>query len=81
MKVYYSIDNLPQFKNAVLTVGTFDGVHIGHRQIIKQLKEEAAAIHGETVIITFHPHPRTVVAGKKTIELLNSLNEKIYLLI
>jgi riboflavin kinase/FMN adenylyltransferase len=80
MQVYYSTDNLPELKNAVLTVGTFDGVHIGHRQIIKQLKEEAADINGETVIITFHPHPRTVVAGKKTIELLNSLNEKIYLL-
>ena len=64
----------------LLTVGTFDGVHLGHRQIIKQLKEEAVNIHGETVIITFHPHPRTVVAGKKTIELLNSLNEKIFLL-
>jgi riboflavin kinase/FMN adenylyltransferase len=80
MQVYYSIDNLPKFKNAVLTVGTFDGVHIGHRQIIKQLKEEAARINGETIIITFHPHPRTVVAGNKTIELLNSLNEKIFLL-
>lgn len=80
MQVYYSTDNLPKFKNAVLTVGTFDGVHTGHRQIIKQLKEEAANINGETIIITFHPHPRTVVAGNKTIELLNSLNEKIFLL-
>ncbi len=80
MQVHYSINNLPEFKNAVVTVGTFDGVHIGHRQIIKQLKEEAAAINGETVIITFHPHPRTVVAGKKTVELLNSLNERIFLL-
>ena len=80
MQVHYSINNLPEFKNAVVTVGTFDGVHIGHRQIIKQLKEEAADINGETVLITFHPHPRTVVAGKKTVELLNSLNEKIFLL-
>jgi riboflavin kinase/FMN adenylyltransferase len=80
MQVHYSTNSLPEFKNAVLTVGTFDGVHTGHRQIIKQLKEEAARINGETVIITFHPHPRTVVAGKKTIELLNSLNEKIFLL-
>lgn len=80
MQVHYSTSNLPQFKNAVITIGTFDGVHLGHRQIIKQLKEEAANVHGETVIITFHPHPRTVVAGGKSIALLNTLNEKISLL-
>ena len=80
MQVHYSINNLPEFRNAVVTVGTFDGVHIGHRQIINQLKKEADNINGETVIITFHPHPRTVVSGKKKIDLLNSLNEKIFLL-
>ncbi len=79
MQVHYSIDNLPDFKNTVVTVGTFDGVHLGHRQIIKQLKEEATKVNGETVIITFHPHPRTIV-GKKSIQLLNSLNEKIFLI-
>lgn len=80
MQVHRSLDNLPEFKNTVVTVGTFDGVHVGHRQIIKQLKEEAKQINGETVIITFHPHPRTIVAGKKPVPLLNSLNEKIFLL-
>lgn len=80
MQVHYTTENLPQFKNAVITIGTFDGVHLGHRQIIRQLKEEASGIHGETVIITFHPHPRTVVGGGKPIELLNSLDEKIFLL-
>ncbi len=80
MQVYRSIDNLPLFKNAVVTIGTFDGVHLGHQQIIKQLKEEAERINGETVIITFHPHPRTIVAAGKTIHLLTTLNEKIILL-
>jgi len=80
MQVHRSINSLPKFKNAVITIGTFDGVHLGHQQIIKQLKEEAAEINGETVIITFHPHPRTVVAAGKPVYLLTTLNEKILLL-
>ncbi len=79
MQVHYSVNNLPAFKNTVVTVGTFDGVHLGHRQIIKQLKEEAASVNGETLIITFHPHPRTVV-DKKPVALLNTLHEKILLI-
>ena len=81
MKVHYDIDNLPFFKNAVVTIGTFDGVHMGHRQIIDKLKQEAAAIYGETVIITFHPHPRKVVSSTILgIRLINTLGEKIELL-
>lgn len=80
MQVHRSLDNLPKFTNSVVTVGTFDGVHLGHRQIIKQLKEEAKSINGETVIITFHPHPRTIVTDKKPVPLLNTLGEKLFLL-
>ncbi|MBS1745162.1 MAG: bifunctional riboflavin kinase/FAD synthetase [Bacteroidetes bacterium] len=80
MQVHRSINNLPPFKNAVVTIGTFDGVHLGHQKIINQLKEEAARIDGETVIITFHPHPRSVVAVGKPVYLLTTLNEKIILL-
>lgn len=79
MQVHRSVNNLPSFRNAVITIGTFDGVHLGHQQIIRQLKEEAEKINGETVIITFHPHPRTVVANKP-VYLLTTLNEKIILL-
>jgi len=79
MQVYTQINNLPVFRNAVVTIGTFDGVHTGHQQIIAQLKEEAHAIGGETVIITFHPHPRKVVAHKEVF-VLNTLDEKIELL-
>jgi riboflavin kinase/FMN adenylyltransferase len=72
---------LPHFNKAVVTIGTFDGVHLGHRQIIAQLKEEAARIGGETVIITFHPHPRKVVSSVPgDIKLLTTLEEKISLL-
>lgn len=81
MLVHRDINNLPRFRNAVLTIGTFDGVHTGHLQIIKQLKEEAEKISGESVIITFDPHPRMIISPDKSkIQLLNTLDEKIGLL-
>jgi riboflavin kinase / FMN adenylyltransferase len=89
MIVHTDIKNLPFFKNAVITIGTFDGVHTGHLQIIHQLKKEAANINGESVIITFHPHPRMVIDAAsqasshdnyEEIKLLNTLPEKIELL-
>lgn len=81
MKVHRDIDNLPVFLNAVVTIGTFDGVHMGHRQILDKLKEEAIAINGETVIITFHPHPRKVISSTILgIRLINTLDERLQLL-
>lgn len=81
MQVHRNIDQLPNFSNAVITIGTFDGVHEGHRQIIQKLKEEATSIAGETVIITFHPHPRKVVSSAILgIRLINTLEERIELL-
>ncbi|MBN8674025.1 MAG: bifunctional riboflavin kinase/FAD synthetase [Chitinophagales bacterium] len=81
MKVHRDIDNLPVFRNAVVTIGTFDGVHMGHRQILDKLKEEATAISGETVIITFHPHPRKVISSTILgIRLINTLEERLQLL-
>ena len=80
MKVYYSADDLPVFSKAVVTIGTFDGVHLGHQVILEQLQQEAARIGGQTVIITFHPHPRKVVADRQPIYLINTIEEKIELL-
>lgn len=82
MKVYRELgDSLPVFRKAVVTIGTFDGVHLGHRKIIAQLKEEAARIGGETVIITFHPHPRKIVSSVPgDVRLLSTLEEKTALL-
>lgn len=80
MQVHYGTANLPAFSNAVLTIGTFDGVHTGHRKIIEALKAEAAAVRGESVLITFHPHPRKIVTPDKTLQLLNTLAEKTDLL-
>ncbi len=81
VQVHRDIENLPLFRNAVITIGTFDGVHMGHRQVIEKLKSEAASINGETVIITFHPHPRKVVSSTILgVRLINSLPEKLELL-
>src|SRR5690349_10434769 len=80
MQVHQDIEHLPSFTNAVLTIGTFDGVHEGHRKIIRALKEEAAKVAGESILITFHPHPRKIVHPDKPLQLINTLAEKIDLL-
>lgn len=83
MQVHRDINNLPFFENAAITIGTFDGVHSGHLQIIHQLKKEALINKGESVIITFDPHPRMVLNQNKnrpSIQLLTTLSEKIELL-
>ena len=81
MQVHRDIDNLPLFHNAVVTIVTFDGVHVGHRQIINKLKVEAIKVNGESVIITFHPHPRKVISSAILgVRLINTLEEKIEVL-
>ncbi len=81
MQVHRDLSQLPVFKNAALTIGTFDGVHRGHQQIIHQLKTAAAAANGESIIITFEPHPREVLLPEDHgVQLLNTLEEKIGLL-
>lgn len=80
MNLHQDIEHLPQFKNAVVTIGTFDGVHMGHQKIIEQLKSEAKRIGGETVIITFHPHPRKIVHTGKEVKLITTIEERIELL-
>jgi riboflavin kinase/FMN adenylyltransferase len=72
---------LPTFKKAVVTIGSFDGVHQGHRQILAQMREVASSIGGETVIITFYPHPRKVISSiPGEVKLLTTLSEKTTLL-
>lgn len=80
LQIHRDISALPSFRNPVITIGTFDGVHLGHKQIIDRLKEEAQHIDGETVIITFYPHPRKIVRPDAHIALLNTTEEKIALL-
>ncbi len=80
MKIHYDLNNLPIFNKAVVTIGTFDGVHTGHKKILDQLTTEAINIGGETVVITFHPHPRNIVGDTSGVKLLTTLQEKIELL-
>ena len=80
MKVFRLIDRLPAFNKAVVTIGTFDGVHLGHQKIIQQLKEEALSIGGESVLITFHPHPRHILHPDLNLPELTTLEERIQLL-
>ncbi|MCC5917063.1 MAG: bifunctional riboflavin kinase/FAD synthetase [Cryomorphaceae bacterium] len=77
MQVYYSIEEFPGVEKAVLTTGTFDGVHFGHRCILDRLQRIAGEIGGESVLLTFHPHPRSVLQPEANIKLLNTLEEKI----
>ena len=81
MKVYHSLEAYEKGKNTVATIGTFDGVHIGHRTILENLIETAREIGGETVLISFHPHPRLVLFPENNpLRLLQTMEEKIAIL-
>lgn len=80
MRVFRSIKDLPKFKNAVVTIGSFDGVHRGHQKIINRINQLAREVDGESVLVTFHPHPRKVIFPKdKSLNLLTTLEEKLAL--
>lgn len=81
MKIYNNIDEFKPVKNAVVTIGTFDGVHLGHRKIIERIKELAKACDGETVILTFFPHPRMILHPEdQALKMINTMDEKAHLL-
>jgi riboflavin kinase/FMN adenylyltransferase len=81
MRVFSELKSLPRFNNAVITIGTFDGVHKGHQKLIERIKKLAKDVNGESIIITFHPHPRIVINPEdKSLRLLNTIEEKIALL-
>lgn len=81
MKIYYNVDDFNPVRNAVVTSGTFDGVHVGHQKILNRLKEIAGRINGETIVITFWPHPRFVLKPGTTPHLLlNTFEEKAELI-
>ncbi len=81
MKVYHGITDFEPIANAIVTSGTFDGVHLGHQKILARLREITTANAGESVVITFWPHPRTVVSSDSSnLKLLSTIDEKIELL-
>jgi riboflavin kinase / FMN adenylyltransferase len=81
LKIYRSLSEFTRLDCGVVTTGTFDGVHIGHHQIILRMRDYAAQINGETVVLTFYPHPRIVLYPEdNNIRLINSLDEKVQLI-
>lgn len=81
MRVFEGFDNLPYLQNPVVTVGSYDGVHAGHRKLLDKIAEIARRTDGESVVVTFSPHPREVLAdGDRPVGLLTTLLEKTLLL-
>ncbi|GAB3019778.1 bifunctional riboflavin kinase/FAD synthetase [Cyclobacterium sediminis] len=81
MKIYKSLDDFPDIQRPVVTIGSFDGVHLGHQKILKRINNIAKSIHGETVLVSFWPHPRMVLFPESHgIKLLYSFDEKAALL-
>ncbi|MBC8987688.1 bifunctional riboflavin kinase/FAD synthetase [Pedobacter sp. N36a] len=81
MKTYHHLSEFRKLDNAVATIGTFDGVHYGHQKIIKRLCELAKSTGGESVILTFFPHPRMIIDPEnQDLKLINTIEEKIKIL-
>ena len=80
MKIFHSINDFVCTKKTILTLGTFDGVHIGHRKILERVIQKNFDVDIESVVLTFFPHPRMVLEKKSDVKLLNTLSEKIELL-
>ncbi|WP_231492119.1 bifunctional riboflavin kinase/FMN adenylyltransferase [Pedobacter sp. Leaf170] len=81
MKIYNNLSEFTKLANAIVTIGTFDGVHFGHQKIIKQLVAKAKADGGESVILTFFPHPRMIIDPEnQDLKMINTINEKAEIL-
>lgn len=80
MKIVYGFDSLPQMRRPAATLGSFDGVHCGHRILLDEVSRLAAENGGDSVVLTFEPHPRITLHNDEGLKLLNSLEEKVWLL-
>ncbi len=80
MNIFHNIKDFKPNRNTVATLGTFDGVHLGHKKIIERLTQEAEKSNTESLVLTFFPHPRMVLQGNSVIQLLNTIQEKAELL-
>lgn len=79
MKIYHNLSEFKPKGNAIVTTGTFDGVHIGHRKILSRLVEKAREVHGESVLLTFWPHPKLVLSPDshtRVTRILTTIEEK-----
>lgn len=80
MKIQYNVPEIKSSRKSIITIGTFDGVHLGHKKIIDRLLKSAKTENLESTLITFSEHPRTVLQSEKNISLLNTTEEKTRLL-
>ncbi len=80
MQVHYGFESYKNIKNPIVTVGTFDGVHFGHQKIIQRLQKIAKKNNGESVLLTFDPHPRKILLKDQGLNLIHTINEKINIL-
>jgi riboflavin kinase/FMN adenylyltransferase len=81
VKIYHGLEEFMSIRNPVVTVGTFDGVHLGHNQIFKRMRAIANQCDGETMVVTFHPHPRLVVhPDSKNLKFINTQERKYQLI-
>lgn len=80
MQVSYGFDSLPRFVHPAATVGSYDGMHSGHKKLIRTVVQEARRQGGESIVFTFEPHPRITLGKAEGLRLLTSLREKILLL-
>lgn len=79
MKIYRNLDEFAPLENAIVTIGTFDGVHIGHQKILKKLVNCAKEFGGESVLLTFFPHPRLIInPDDEGLRLINDIEEKTH---
>lgn len=80
LKIFNSIQSFNATKPTIVTIGTFDGVHLGHQKIVAQITKNALALNCESLVLTFFPHPRMVLQESTEMKQLNTLNEKVALL-
>lgn len=79
MKIYKNLEEFNTLENAIVTIGTFDGVHVGHQKILKQLVDCAKENNGESVLLTFFPHPRLIInPDDEALKLINDIEEKTH---
>ncbi len=80
MKIIKDLAEIKRDDKSVITLGTFDGLHLGHQQIVNEVIEKSKQIDGRNFLLTFEPHPRKVIPGRNDVKLLSTLEEKIEIL-
>ena len=80
MQIFHDLDKIEKNEKTVITLGMFDGIHLGHKKIIEMLVNKSTALGGRNFLVTFHPHPRSVIVKDRKVRLLSTLDEKIPIL-